>query len=113
MEEGGIIGGRKSRRSRVLLCATLDVAGILLMVKLRNLSEVGALVEGDCLPAEGSVICFRRKDLRLKSTVVWVKGRCAGIAFERQLKAAEILRHIATPRRITQQRFRRPGFGWD
>jgi hypothetical protein len=109
MEEGGIIGERRSGRSRVLLSASLDVAGIPLTVTLRNLSERGAMVEGDCLPEEGSAICFRRNGLNLRSIVVWVEGRCAGIAFERPLSASELLRHIPVPRRVEQPRFRRPG----
>ena len=111
MEDGGIIGERRSRRSRVLLSACLDVAGIPLDVKLRNLSEVGALVEGDCLPSVGSTIWFRRDSLHLESTVVWVAGRLAGIAFARTLKREEILRHIPpTTRPPSQPTFRRPGF---
>ena len=110
MEEDGIIGERRSRRSRVLLSARLDVAGIPLVVNLRNISDVGAMVEGDCLPEVGSVIGFQRNELRLKSTVIWVDGRCAGIAFERTLDAGEVLRHIATPRHVEPERFRRPGF---
>lgn len=110
MEDGGIIDKRRSRRSRVLLGASLDVLGIPLSVKLRNLSEVGAMIEGDCLPDVGTVVCFQRDGLRLKSAVVWVAGRCAGIAFERKLAANEVLRHIANPQRAEAKQFRRPGF---
>ena len=112
MEEGGIIGERRSRRSRVLLNATLEVAGIPLKVKLRNLSDVGALIQGDCLPAEGSNIFFRRDGLRLRGTVVWVDGQLAGIAFERSLKREELLRPVPpAPRTPRQSKVRRPGFG--
>jgi hypothetical protein len=78
-------------------------------VKLRNLSEEGALIEGDRLPAEGATTCFERKDLRVTSQVIWVQGRYAGVAFDHVLKAEDVLRHVPTPRPKTMPDFRRPG----
>jgi len=78
-------------------------------VKLRNLSEEGALIEGERLPLEGTTTFFQRKDLRLKSRVVWVHGRFAGVAFARPLKAEEVLRAVPKPRQQIQADFRRPG----
>jgi len=78
-------------------------------VKLRNLSEEGALIEGERLPLEGTTTFFQRNDLRLKSRVVWVQGRFAGVAFARPLKAEEVLRNVPRPRQQIQADFRRPG----
>lgn len=101
---------RRSRRSPVLLAATVEVAGANVPVKLRNLSEQGALVEGDQLPVEGSTTCFQRNDLRLQSKVVWVQGRYAGVAFDEPLAPEQVLRNVPRPRAPTQIEFKRPGF---
>lgn len=100
---------RRSRRSNVLLAATLEAGGAVVPVKLRNLSEEGALVEGDHLPVEGSSVLFERKELRVPSRVAWVQGRYAGIAFSAKLPAQDVLRHIPPPRTPRTNDYRRPG----
>lgn len=100
---------RRSRRAPVLLAATIEVAGVPQVVKLRNLSEEGALIEGERLPLEGTTTFFQRNDLRLKSRVVWVEGRYAGVAFARTLKPEEVLRNVPQPRQRVNADFRRPG----
>ena len=100
---------RRSRRSPVLLAASVEVDGIAVSVRLRNLSEEGALIEGDDLPPEGTVTFFQRNDLRLKSRVVWVEDRLAGVAFARPLDKAEVLRNVPQPRQWVRPEFRRPG----
>src|SRR5690348_15104888 len=98
MDQSSMMKNRKSRRSPVLLAATLELLGRPVPVKLRNLSEEGALVEGDRLPLEGSTTFFERNELRLKSRVVWVQGRFAGVAFDEELKAEQVLRNVPAPK---------------
>lgn len=101
---------RRSRRSPVLLAATVDVGGKSVGVKLRNLSEEGALIEGEGLPVEGSSTFFERNDLRVQGRVAWVQGRYAGIAFDQPLKPEDVLRNIPAPKRPPQLNdFKRPG----
>lgn len=100
---------RRSRRSPLLLAAALEVAGRTIAVKLRNLSEDGALIEGDKLPLEGAMAIFVRQELRLRSRIVWVQGQFAGLAFDEPLKTEQVLRHVPAPRPKTQMEFRRPG----
>jgi hypothetical protein len=109
MDESSMIQNRRSRRAPVLLAATIEVDGVPQPVKLRNLSEEGALIEGERLPSEGIISFFQRNDLRLKSRVVWVHGRFAGVAFARSLRPEEVLRNIPQPRAKAQLDFRRPG----
>jgi hypothetical protein len=99
----------RSHRAPVLLTASVEVDGVPYSVKLRNLSEEGALIEGEHLPPEGAEAYFARNQLRLKSRVVWVEGRYAGVAFARSLKQEEVLRNIPPPRQEAQLEFRRPG----
>jgi hypothetical protein len=109
MDESSMFQNRRSRRAPVLLAASIEVEGVPVPVKLRNLSEEGALIEGDRLPAEDSTSFFQRNELRLKSRVVWVHGRYAGVAFARPLRPEEVLRHVPTPRPKVQLDSKRPG----
>ena len=104
-----MIKNRRSRRSPVLLAATIEVAGEEVPVKLRNLSEEGALIEGDRLPIEGTTTFFQRNDLRLRSLVVWVHGKYAGVSFDRPLKTEQVLRNVPKPKPKAEVDFRRPG----
>jgi hypothetical protein len=110
MDESSVTHNRRSRRSPVLLAASVELGAAVHDVKLRNLSSDGALIEGaEGLPEYAS-ITFCRKDLRVPARIAWVQGKYAGIAFETQLDAAEVLRHI--PRRenkpLPPQLFARP-----
>jgi len=109
MDESSLQQNRRSRRSPVLLAASVEIAGVPQTVKLRNLSQEGALVEGDRLPLEGSTTFFQRNDLRVKGKIVWVAGRFAGLAFARPLEKEQVLRHVPTPKPRMQADFRRPG----
>lgn len=110
MDESGLTHNRRSRRSPVLLTATIYVGGLPVSVKLRNLSEEGALIESDRLPPEGTETVFERKETRLNGRVVWVHGNYAGVAFDTLLKREEVLRHIPAPKPRTRIDYKRPGF---
>lgn len=103
---------RKSERALVLLSATLVADGTPTAVKLRNLSEKGALVSGNGLPPVGAMVTFNRKDLSIQSRVAWVHGEQAGIAFDRALNPREVLQHVSVTsgRAVVAGDFRRPGF---
>jgi len=109
MDESSTTQNRKSRRSNVLMAASLELSGMSLPVKLRNLSADGALVEGDKLPVEGASILFRKGDLSVPGRVAWAKTRHAGISFEAKLSPDLVLRHIPAPRARVKPDFRRPG----
>lgn len=110
MEKPSVATNRRSPRNPVLLSASVEVHGVPVAVKLRNLSEEGALIEGPLLPPVGSPTCFERQRLRVAGTIVWVDGRFAGLAFARSLRREEVLRHIPQPQARVQPDFRRPGF---
>jgi len=102
MDESSNTQNRRSRRSHVLMSASIELSGASLPVKLRNLSSDGALVEGDKLPVEGAEVLFRKAELSLV-------GRIAGVAFAEPLHADAVLRHIPAPRPRVRPDFRRPG----
>jgi len=109
MDESGITQNRRSRRSHLLMAATLEVSGRAINVKLRNLSSEGAQVEGDQLPVEGTELLFRKGELALAGSVIWTKGKHAGIRFVHKLEPQAVLNHIAVPRPRMEADFRRPG----
>jgi hypothetical protein len=109
MDESAVTQNRRSRRSNVLLTATIEVGGRPHSVKLRNLSAEGALLEGDQLPIEGTEVQFVRKELSVAGRVIWASGKHAGISFNERLKPDVVLRHIPPPRPRMQPDFRRPG----
>lgn len=97
----------------MLLKATLEIPGVSLAVILRNLSQDGALVQGKCLPEEGSRVLFHRQGLSVPSRIAWCDGNLAGLQFEYPLYPREILRHIPPMGRKPQPQAvanRRPGF---
>lgn len=110
MEHSSITQNRKSRRSNVLLAATLEAGGDSLSVKLRNLSSEGALVQAPRLPAVGDEVLFHRNDLSIPSRVAWVDGAHAGIAFAEPLKPEDVLRNVPAPKQRVSTRYKRPGF---
>ena len=111
MDESNITQNRRSRRSPVLLGATIEIDSAQVSVKLRNLSESGALIEGDRLPREGAKVRFRRGNLEVNSRVVWVDGKFAGLNFETPLNRDDLLRYIPRGKAKAQCQtdFRRPG----
>lgn len=111
MDESGTSQNRRSRRSSMLMAASIESAGTATEVRLRNLSSDGALVEADHLPIEGSSVLFRKNELRVSGYVAWVSGKRAGIAFIEELDPETVLRHIPSPRPQAKVEFRRPGLG--
>ncbi|MEO6247346.1 MAG: PilZ domain-containing protein [Sphingomicrobium sp.] len=110
MDESSPTQNRRSRRSNVLLSASIELSGVSLPVKLRNLSSEGALIEGDKLPVEGSEVVFRKAELSLSGRIAWVEGKRAGLSFAENLAPELVLRHIPAPRPRVLPDFRRPGF---
>ena len=105
------ISKRRSKRANVMLVASLDLPDRSQPVKLRNLSEDGALVEGaGTVPPDCDVI-FRRNELQVPGRVVWVREAFAGIQFSQKLDQKAVLRHMpsAPQRTAPAELFKRPG----
>ena len=108
MDESSHTQNRRSRRSHVLMAASIEASGVTVPVKLRNLSTEGALVEGDRLPSVGSEVWFRKNELEALGHVAWITGRRAGIAFDAMLDPEAVMRHVPSPRPRAKLDFRRP-----
>lgn len=108
MDHSDVLKNRRSVRAPVLLTANIVVAKRAYVVKLRNLSEDGVLLEADELPAEGAIARFERNGLSVESTLVWVEGRFAGLKFDHPLNIESVLRYVPKPRPMSRPVFKRP-----
>lgn len=71
----------RAQRKNLLLAAEIESDGMKLPVRIRNLSESGAMIEGAALPGVGATLILRRLQIELAAAVVWrTAGRC-GIKF--------------------------------
>lgn len=113
MDESSPAQNRRSRRSNVMLKATLELPGRSLPIVLRNLSQDGALIQGEDLPEEGTRVLFHRQGLSVPSRIAWSHCGFAGLHFDFPLFPNEMLRHIPDPaeRRPPPPIKKRPGFG--
>lgn len=81
--ETSAAGGEHARspRKNLLLAATIEAGALSAPVRIRNLSETGALIDGAALPEVGAELTLRRLEIEIGATVVWrAAGRC-GIRF--------------------------------
>jgi hypothetical protein len=81
IEAGGSPGDRVAPRTNLLLAATAETGGRSLPVRIRNLSETGAMVEGAGLPEAGMALVLMRGDLQVAATVAWAAGSRRGVRF--------------------------------
>lgn len=71
--------GMKPRapRKNVMLAASISAGTVSAPVRIRNLSEAGAMIDGAALPSAGSTLMLNRLELSVTATVVWNReGRC-------------------------------------
>lgn len=80
--------GRKHPRTAMFVAATLRAGGRAFPVRIRNVSDHGALVEGGILPPAGTAVELLRAELRTSGTVAWVSGGRGGLALDGHLVAA-------------------------
>ena len=102
-------GKRTAKRSRVLLTAKLRTPLGDIEVRLRDLSQRGALIEVNDEFREDDQVVFTRGDTIVPARVAWAGGGRVGLEFLREIEESEVLIHVTRkPIAQTQQRFRRP-----
>lgn len=70
-------------RKNLMLAATIEAAGTRVPVRIRNLSESGAMLDGAALPDAGATLVLLRADIQVAATVVWREGGRCGIHFDK------------------------------
>ena len=106
---------RRSARANVILTATVEGGGARIPVRIANLSEHGALVIGDRLPARETQVTFHCNGASVQCWVAWSQGDRAGIQFGTPVQPNALTQRDSAPRiAITKDTreldFRRPGF---
>lgn len=81
IEPEGSAEDRVAPRTNLLLAATAEVGGRQLPIRIRNLSETGAMIEGAGLPEAGAQILLSRGDLQVAASVAWAAGSRRGVRF--------------------------------
>lgn len=75
------LDSRVYSRTSMFVGATLRLGGTTRPVKLRNMSETGALIEGVADLPSGTEIEIQRGRLQVEAAVVWGQGNQAGVRF--------------------------------
>lgn len=76
---------REHERRRVLLSAQLHTPSTMYRVRIRDVSDGGARVEGDNLPSPGAVVCLQRGGRAAYGAMAWARGEAGGIEFDAPL----------------------------
>lgn len=76
-------------RKNLMLAASIESAGTRAPVRIRNLSETGAMLDGAALPDTGAGLVLLRADIQVAATVVWREGGRCGIHFDKIAASVE------------------------
>ena len=107
---------RRSKRSLVLLAAKIKGAHGEIDVRLRNLSQTGALLEttAEKIPPCGANVVFERGSTIVASKIAWVHGTRFGVQFNEPIEESEVLVHVGKTTHKAEPKasvtFRRTGF---
>jgi hypothetical protein len=80
---------REDARSNVFLTADLRAEAGSFIVRVRNISERGAMVDGVGLPATGAIVKLHRASLVAAGTVIWQTGNVRGIRFDTEIDVGQ------------------------
>lgn len=72
----------RAPRTNLLLSATIEAGALKAAVRIRNLSETGALLEGPAFPGIGEPLTLGRAELSIGASVVWRTGSRCGVKFD-------------------------------
>jgi len=92
---------RSEGRSNVFLTAALETGAGSAPVRIRNLSSVGALVDGTSLPPVGAKVSLLRGHLSASGEIVWQEKTNCGIRFDH---AINVIDWVQRPGHSGQQR---------
>ncbi|MDB5699612.1 MAG: PilZ protein [Alphaproteobacteria bacterium] len=89
---------RRSKRSLVLIAAKVRLPSGLMDVRLRNLSQNGALLEAETMPPVNCELVFERGETIVPARVAWAARGRFGIEFLTPIEESEVLVHVGRPR---------------
>ena len=92
---------RTEGRSNVFLTAALETSAGSIPVRIRNLSSVGALIDGAAFPPAGQKVRLLRGPLKAEGEIVWQEKTNCGIRFDH---AINVIDWVQRPGHSGQQR---------
>lgn len=69
----------RAPRKNVLLAASISASTVTAPVRIRNLTEAGAMIDGAALPNTGSVLTLDRLEMSVAAVVIWNHGGRCGL----------------------------------
>lgn len=103
-DQHGIDAQVPQPRKNVLLSATVEAGALRVPVRIRTLSESGAMLDGAALPHLGARLTLRRLQVQIGGTVMWCEsGRC-DVNFDDKVSVEDWVAGSCLP-----QRFVTPG----
>lgn len=82
---------RHEPRTSLFVMATLYADSGSWPIKVRDMSSVGALIEGAVIPLPGTSVRVARGTLSAKGEIVWCRGLRAGLRFDARLSVSDWL----------------------
>lgn len=99
---------RQSQRYPTNFAGTLIVDRKPIVVRVGDISRLGAMLYAATLPAVGTEVVLVGQAFDVVATVVWNTGDACGLSFHRSLDPLEVVRQNAPG----MERFRDMGSGW-
>lgn len=81
--------GRRQPRTHLFVAATLHADASSSPVRIRNMSQSGALIEAPVLPEPGSAVTLRRGQLQARGSIAWRVDNRAGVRLEASVHVAD------------------------
>ena len=88
-EKSGEEEHRRAPRSNLFLSASIEAGGTHAPVRIRNLSETGALLEGAAFPAVGTMLTLSRQEVAVVAEVMWSNPPRCGVHFQGKVTVAD------------------------
>lgn len=81
--------GRRHPRSHLFVAAALYTDRGSAPVRIRNMSQYGALIEAPAVPEPGTAVVLKRGSLEVAGEIAWKAGQKAGIALATSVNVAD------------------------
>ena len=102
-----VLPKRTPLRSRVYLVAWIHSSSGSEQVRIRDLSRLGALIEGAAAPPAGSTILLVRGKTTVEARVAWVDSIWFGVEFSEPIEAGFLADHIDPRLKVSAPRWYR------